>query len=109
MCPHSSNCIVKGINMNSIKDMVKDGKKVKFMFYKQNELWYTTECGFEFPVPIEDCGDGVFLVEDKAMLFMRYIRKHIKYLEDAKKEATNPADFPGGPLDCPEDFDSTIE
>lgn len=72
--------------MNSIKDMVKDGKKVKFMFYRNNELWYVTECGFEFPVPTYDCGDGVFLAEDKAMLFMRYIRKHIKYLEEAKNE-----------------------
>src|SRR5271157_717349 len=118
--------------MNSIKDMVKDGKKVKFQFYKQNELWYVTECGFEFPVPIEDCGDGTFLAEDKAMLFMRYIRKHIKYLDDAIKESgwsepyhvtgtdnpidfptrkqyldeiKNVADFPGGPLEYPEDFD----
>jgi hypothetical protein len=49
------------------------------------ELWYTTETGFEFPVPIGDCGDGTFLSEDKAILFMRYIRKHIAYLEDAKR------------------------
>lgn len=99
--------------MTSIKDMVKDGQKVKFLFYKSHELWYVTETGFEFPVPTYDTGDGTFLAEDKAMLFMRYIRKHVKFLEEAKKEAevvvTNPADFPGGPLDCPEDFDSTIE
>lgn len=167
--------------MNNIKEMVKPGKKVKFQFYKQNELWYVTDCGFEFPVPTYDTGDGVFLAEDKAMLFMRYIRKHIKYLEDAKKEIQdtvdhlvnypldinpsrgvgavfdrpdlqkeplpetkpdpnimkeedfswyggqvddnvlkviaelnkeankNPADFVGGPLEYPEDFDSTIE
>lgn len=71
--------------MNDIKEMVKDGKKVKFLFYKQKELWYVTETGFEFPVPIEDINDGVFLVEDKAMLFMRYIKMHIKMLEDARK------------------------
>lgn len=69
----------------NIKDMVSGGKKVQFMFYRQKELWYKTECGFEFPVPIEDTGDGVFLNEDKAMLFMRYIRKHIALIEEAKK------------------------
>lgn len=71
----------------NIKDMVKDSKKVKFVFYKQNELWYETECGFQFPVPIADAGDGVFLVEDKALLFMRYIRQHIKMLDKAKQES----------------------
>ena len=67
--------------MNSIKDMVRDGKKTTFMFYRQKELWYKTECGFEFPVPIDDTGNGVFLNEDKAMMFMRYIRKHIETIK----------------------------
>lgn len=91
--------------MTSIKDMVKDGQKVKFLFYKSHELWYVTETGFEFPVPTYDTGDGTFLAEDKAMLFMRYIRKHVKFLEEAKKESTDegfvtkvehPATFVGG-------------
>ena len=66
--------------------MVKDGKKVKFLYYKQKELWYETEDGFKFPVPIEDTGEASFLAEDKAMLFMRYIRKHLKSIEDGKTE-----------------------
>lgn len=70
--------------MPSIKDLVKDGKKVSFKFYRQKELWYVTEDGFEFPVPIEDCGDGIFLNEDKAMLFMRYIRKHLEMIASEK-------------------------
>jgi hypothetical protein len=75
--------------MLSIKDMVRDGKKVYFKFYRRQELWYVTEDGFEFPVPIGDVdeiGDAVFLNEDKAMLFMRYIRKHINMIEETKKE-----------------------
>lgn len=67
-----------------LKEMVKDNKKVTFVSYKQKELWYQAENGFLFPVPIEDAGDGVFLAEDKALLFMRYIKKHIKTIEDAK-------------------------
>lgn len=73
--------------MNTLKDMVKDGKKVTFQFYREKELWYSTECGFEFPVPTDDTGNGVFLREDKAMLFMRYIRKHIELIEKAKAES----------------------
>ena len=61
--------------------MVRDGKQVTFTHYKQKELWYETECGFEFPVPIDDCGDATFLPQDKAMLFMRYIRKQIRLIE----------------------------
>ena len=65
----------------NIKDMVRDGKKVTFIHYRQKELWYKTECDFEFPIPIEDCGDAKFLHEDKAMLFTRYIRKHLALIE----------------------------
>lgn len=72
--------------MYNIKDMVKDNQKAKFTHYKSNELWYQTETGFKFPVPIEDTGDGIFNLEEKALLLMRYIRKHIKFLEDAEKE-----------------------
>jgi hypothetical protein len=70
--------------MLSIKDMVRDGKKTTFMFYRQKELWYKTEDGFEYPVPIEDAGDGVFLSEDKAMFHMRYIRKHMEMIANEK-------------------------
>lgn len=72
--------------MPSIKDMVKDGKRVYFKFYRHKELWYSTQDGFEFPVPIEDAGDGIFLNEDKAITFMRYIRKHLEMIEQTKKE-----------------------
>lgn len=64
--------------ISNIKDMVKDGKKVYFVFYRQGELWYRTECGFRFPVPIsEDAGNTTYLPEDRAMMFMKYIKKQI--------------------------------
>ena len=68
----------------SIKEMVANGKKVQFQFYQNKELWYVTETGFEFPVPIDDTGNGMFLKEDKAIIFMRYIRKHIESIEKGK-------------------------
>lgn len=64
-----------------IKNMIVGGKMVTFAYYKQKELWYTTECGFEFPVPINDTGDATFLNTDKAILFMRWIRQHIASIE----------------------------
>lgn len=70
--------------MNSIKDMVAGGKKVTFAHYRQKELWYVTECGFEFPVPIEDAGDATFLASDRAMLFMRWIRRHVDMINNSK-------------------------
>jgi hypothetical protein len=72
--------------MMKLIDMVKNDKQVFFKFYRAKELWYATEDGFEFPVPIDDTGDGVFLAKDRAMLFMRYIRKHLQTIDEAKNE-----------------------
>lgn len=62
----------------SLKELVGKDKKVHFQFYRKGELFYKTSDGFEFTVPVEDAGDGIFLAEDKAMLFMRYIRKQLE-------------------------------
>jgi hypothetical protein len=35
-------------------------------------------------VPIEEAGTATFLAEDRAILFMRYIRKHMTTLVDAR-------------------------
>lgn len=65
-----------------IKEMVGGSKKVKFAYYRGGSLWYEAENGFKFPVPVSDIGEATFLAEDRAMLFMRYIRKE---LEEQKK------------------------
>lgn len=70
--------------MTTLKEMVKG--KVNFTHYIDGNLWYKTEVGdFEFPVPISDIGNATFLSVDKGMLFMRYIRKHLKTLEEASE------------------------
>lgn len=60
----------------SIKDMVSNNKQVMFIKYFDGDLWYRTECGYEFPVPVNDVGSAEFKAKDKAILFMRYIHKH---------------------------------
>ena len=72
--------------MRTLKEMIVNNQKVRFSFYRDGQLWYETECGFRFPVPITDAGTATFLTEDRAILFMRYIRKQIAALEDARRE-----------------------
>jgi hypothetical protein len=69
-----------------IKEMVVGDKKVKFLYYKDNELWYVTETNFEFPVPISDTAGATFKAEDKAIFFMRWLRSHVKNIEKSKEE-----------------------
>lgn len=76
----------------TIKEIIQ-GNKVRFVYYRKGELWYevieegwdagstqpeTEKSIFQFPVPITDCGDGQFNAEDKAIYFMRYIRKYMQ-------------------------------
>lgn len=65
--------------MKTLKELIKG--EVHFQFYRKGELFYKTDSGFEFRVPCEDCGDASFLAKDRAMLFMRYIRKELKEIE----------------------------
>ena len=77
--------------MLTVKDMVKDNKQVTFIHYKEGELWYRTDDGFEFPVPVADVGAATMLAKDKALLFMRYIRKHVDMLNQARVASGVPA------------------
>ena len=67
-------------------DHVSEGKKVKFKFYRSSILYYETEQGLLFEVPIEETGHGVFNVEEKAILFMRWIRKQLEANEAGMAE-----------------------
>lgn len=69
------------LKTRTLKEMVENNQKVRFRFYRDGQLWYGTECGFEFPVPISEAGTATFLAEDKAILFMRYIRKQMEFLK----------------------------
>ena len=71
--------------MTSIKDIVKD-KNAHFVFFRDRALFYETDDGFQFPVPVDDAGSATFNAEEKAILLMRYIRKHIDQTEKAREE-----------------------
>lgn len=67
----------------NIKDIVKN-QNAHFVFYRDECLFYETDNGFQFPVPIADAGSATFNHEERAILLMRYIRKHIAKTEDAR-------------------------
>ena len=82
--------------MRTLKEMVVNNQKVRFAFYRDGLLWYETECGFQFPVPLSEAGTATFLAEDRAILFMRYIKKHMATVEEAR--AAREAQRTGRPL-----------
>jgi hypothetical protein len=80
---------MKALNTRTIKEMVQNNQKVRFRFYRDGQLWYATECGFEFPVPTSEAGTATFFAEDRAILFMRYIRKHMEYLKKSMEQSNS--------------------
>ena len=76
------------MKLPTVKDCVLGDKKVVFVRYQSESLWYRCENGFEFPVPRHDAEEATFLAEDKASAFMRWIRKHLAFLEGARAEAS---------------------
>lgn len=69
--------------MKSIKDLVK-GNTAKFVFYRDHQLFYEVD-GFQFPVPVEDAKGTHFNAEEKAIHLMRWIRKHIENVDNARE------------------------
>lgn len=71
--------------MRTVAQMVKGNQQVFFVKIKDGEVWYKTECGFEFPIPFKDLAGAEFLPQDKALYFMRWITPHIKEIENARQ------------------------
>ena len=63
----------------NIKDIVRDNT-VRFLRYRKGVAYYAVRvveegADYAFPVPLGDIGDATLEAEDRAMLFMRYIRR----------------------------------
>jgi len=60
-----------------IKDIIKDNT-VHFNSYRAGFFYYTIEVDgvvYQFPVDKEDIGQATLLAKDKAIVYMRWIRK----------------------------------
>lgn len=64
----------------TLKDHVTG--QVTFQYCKDNQLFYKTDTGLLFPVPLDEAGKATYLATDKAMYFMRYIRKFLESIKD---------------------------
>ncbi len=61
----------------NIKDIIKDNT-VEFVYLKKGIAYYSIKFenkNYLFPVDLEDLGDGTLYNSDRAIYFMRYIRK----------------------------------
>ena len=66
----------------NVKEIVK-GNEVRFLRYRRGHAYYAVrvpseDADYMFPVPLSDIGDATLLATDKAIVFMRYIRKAIE-------------------------------
>ena len=83
---------------NDIKGMVQPGREVHFARFHAGVLWYATDCGFEFPVAAAETGETPYLARDRAVLFLGFIRKHIKAIEAGLAEMPQDAFGCGRPV-----------
>lgn len=61
----------------NIKEIIKDNT-VRFDFLRAGVAYYKVTVNgeaYRFPVRLDDIGDATLLSEDKAIMFMRFIRK----------------------------------
>jgi len=68
----------------SITELVRN-KQARFVHYREGKFIYQTEDGFQFPIPLTEVGAATLLAEDKALFFMRWIRRHLEVMEPAQK------------------------
>jgi hypothetical protein len=77
----------------NLKDLVKNGKKVRFSYYRDHEFWYQHEDGLLFPISLQEANAGraTFLAEDKAIYFMRWMKKYIEAAQPEECECPSVA------------------
>jgi hypothetical protein len=71
----------------TVRELVAPGNTAAFVCARRGELIYRIVTpaqqghpghNFKFSVPMDDMGDGEFLAQDKAIFFMRWIRKALE-------------------------------
>lgn len=72
--------------MLNLKSILNDNMRVKFDFYRNGALWYSTMNGFQFPVPVKTlAGITILKANDKASAFSYYIKKYYNELNKDKE------------------------
>lgn len=69
-------------NVN-LKTLLSDTMRVKFDFYRNGELWYSTMNGFQFPVPVNSLHQTTVLkATDFAKAFEYWIKREYNKAKD---------------------------
>lgn len=57
-----------------------------FSCYRDGNLWYVTEKGFEFPIPVSDLQGTQVKSVEKAIFLLRWMRRHADIINEAANE-----------------------
>ena len=74
-----------------IKDIVKD-QMAHFVFYRDKALFYETDKGFQFPVPIDDAGSATLKNQEKILSWMYQITRNVMVDYYRKQRSTEDID-----------------
>lgn len=61
--------------MQTVGEIIKGSAWSTYKYYRDNTLYYCTDNGFIFPIPIDDAGGATFNHTEKTIHLMRWIRK----------------------------------
>ena len=66
-----------------LKELILE--KAVMRYVDKEDAWFITDkTGFLFPVPLNEIGDAVLHSTEKGITLMKWIKRHIKYVEDAR-------------------------
>lgn len=73
--------------MSRLTEIIGKDKFARFTHYCDGEFWFTCDgSDFAFPVPGVDMLDAVVYATEPTVYYMRWIRKHLEYLEKCRSE-----------------------
>lgn len=58
--------------MKPFIDIVKEG--ATFSHYREGHLYYVTDSGFVFAVPVAEVGNGTCCTKEKTMTFLKWVK-----------------------------------
>ena len=67
-----------------LRNILTPTMRVKFDYFRDGCLWYSTINGFQFPVPVNTTSTTVYLANDKAEKFEYWIKKQFNKNKEQK-------------------------
>lgn len=64
--------------MFTLKDLIRDGKTAKFKQYRLGNLYYETQEGFVFAIPLQELGESTLLAEERCASLMKWIKRALE-------------------------------